>query len=71
MSEHSAEKDAPFTIPGRDWLAQALCGWHDAEDGRWDGEPFPCGYCAAQAEYVVEQAHEPRVTPPATTKETP
>ncbi len=41
-----------------EWLAQALCGWHDAESGRLEGEPFPCQACVAQAKYVIEQAEK-------------
>jgi hypothetical protein len=51
-----AEKDVAFTVPSAEWLAQALCGWHDAESGRLEGESFPCAYCTMQAEYVAEHA---------------
>lgn len=48
----SVEKEAPLIVPNVGWLAQALCGWHDAESGREPGESFPCSACLAQAEYV-------------------
>jgi hypothetical protein len=58
VSEQSAEKDAPFVMPGEGWLARTLCGWHDAESGRAPGEEFPCAYCVVLAEYVVDQARD-------------
>jgi hypothetical protein len=60
----SAEKDAPFVIPGEEWLASTLCGWHDAESGRAPGEEFPCAYCAVLTQYVAEQAREAQAFTP-------
>ena len=58
MSANVTDGNAWFTVPSTDWLAQAICGWHDAGVGRMPGESFPCLACSQIADYVAEQAAE-------------